>query len=149
MKKVSSNNKGFSLVELIIVIAIMAILVGVLAPQYLKYVEKSRKSTDADNVQAFQSAVQTMASDEQDYGVMTAGTLVITFTTTNVSVTGANNGAATSAFQSIISSDWASQKLKSGKWGTGGIVLNATFDNNGTVTFSSTNSSYNDYTAQK
>ncbi|MBP3295880.1 MAG: prepilin-type N-terminal cleavage/methylation domain-containing protein, partial [Lachnospiraceae bacterium] len=27
------NNKGFSLVELIIVIAIMAILVGVMAPQ--------------------------------------------------------------------------------------------------------------------
>ncbi|HKM34419.1 MAG TPA: prepilin-type N-terminal cleavage/methylation domain-containing protein, partial [Lachnospiraceae bacterium] len=27
------NNKGFSLVELIIVIAIMAVLVGILAPQ--------------------------------------------------------------------------------------------------------------------
>ena len=44
MKK--TNNKGFSLVELIIVIAIMAILVGVLAPQYMKYVEKSRISAD-------------------------------------------------------------------------------------------------------
>ena len=40
------NNKGFSLVELIIVVAIMAVLIGVLAPQYIKYVEKSRKSTD-------------------------------------------------------------------------------------------------------
>ena len=38
------NNKGFSLIELIIVVAIMAVLIGVLAPQYLKYVEKSRVS---------------------------------------------------------------------------------------------------------
>lgn len=44
MKK---SNKGFSLVELIIVIAIMAILIAVLAPQYLKYVEKTKRTTDA------------------------------------------------------------------------------------------------------
>lgn len=34
MKRTKRNNKGFSLVELIIVIAIMAILAGVLAPQF-------------------------------------------------------------------------------------------------------------------
>lgn len=49
-KQKSLTNKGFSLVELIIVIAIMAVLVGVLAPQFLKYVERSRKSTDVQNV---------------------------------------------------------------------------------------------------
>ena len=55
MKKM--NNKGFSLVELIVVIAIMAVLVGVLAPQFIKYVESSRRSTDVSNAEAIRSAV--------------------------------------------------------------------------------------------
>lgn len=61
MKK--TNNKGFSLVELIIVIAIMAILVGVLAPQYLKYVEKSRVSADMDQLDSVYTACTTAAAD--------------------------------------------------------------------------------------
>ncbi len=52
------NNKGFSLVELIIVIAIMAILVGVLAPQFIKYIERSRVSKDMQNVQQAKTAIE-------------------------------------------------------------------------------------------
>ena len=55
-KQKNLTNKGFSLVELIIVIAIMAVLVGVLAPQYIKYVEKSRVSADAQQVEEFTGA---------------------------------------------------------------------------------------------
>lgn len=61
MKKM--NNKGFSLVELIVVIAIMAVLIGVLAPQFLKYVEKSRQSTDVQNVQEIKSAIEVYVAD--------------------------------------------------------------------------------------
>lgn len=53
------NNKGFSLVELIIVIAIMAVLVGILAPQFIKYVEQSKRSTDIQNAQSYASAILT------------------------------------------------------------------------------------------
>lgn len=63
MKK--TNNKGFSLVELIIVIAIMAILIGVLAPQYIKYVEKSRRSADIDLLDSVYTACSVAASDPE------------------------------------------------------------------------------------
>ena len=74
MKKM--NNKGFSLVELIIVIAIMAILVGVLAPQYLKYVEKSRVSADKDQLDSFYTACTTAAADPELTDVPTGVTNV-------------------------------------------------------------------------
>ncbi len=41
-----NESAGFSLVELIIVIAIMAILVGVVASQVIPYLEKSRRAKD-------------------------------------------------------------------------------------------------------
>ena len=63
MKK--SNNKGFSLVELIIVIAIMAVLVGLLAPQYLKYVHNSKVSTDISNAQDMATAFNVAYADAE------------------------------------------------------------------------------------
>lgn len=64
MNKKEMNNKGFSLVELIIVIAIMAILVGVLAPQFIKYVESSRQSTDIQNASEIRAAVEAFVAEK-------------------------------------------------------------------------------------
>ena len=41
----------------------MAILIGVLAPQYLKYVEKSKVSSDKDTLDSIYNACTTAAAD--------------------------------------------------------------------------------------
>ena len=61
MKK---NNKGFSLVELIIVIAIMAILAGAIAPALIRYIDKSRKSNDVSSCDTIETAINTALGNE-------------------------------------------------------------------------------------
>ena len=46
IQKLKKNNAGFTLVELIVVIAILGVLMAVLVPQYIQYVEKSRLGVD-------------------------------------------------------------------------------------------------------
>lgn len=62
MKK---NNKGFSLVELIIVIAIMAILVGVLAPNLIKQLEKAKVSSDIQLCDTIYNAIVYAIADPE------------------------------------------------------------------------------------
>ena len=60
-KQKSMRNKGFSMVELLIVMAIMAILVGVIGSQAIPYLEKARESKDLTTLDtvynSFQAAI--------------------------------------------------------------------------------------------
>ena len=67
MKKIRKSNKGFTLVELIIVIAIIAVLSVVIAPQYIKYVEKSRLSVDDSVAAEVLHNVEVLAVDAAVY----------------------------------------------------------------------------------
>lgn len=64
MKRTKKNNKGFSLVELIVVVLIMAIIAVALAPQVMKWVNESRKSADASTYDSVVAACQDALADE-------------------------------------------------------------------------------------
>ncbi len=59
------NNKGFSLVELIVVVAIMAVLIGVLVPTLVRNVEKSKKQKDVSAVEEVRNQMTIALADEK------------------------------------------------------------------------------------
>ena len=66
MKKM--NKKGFTLMEMLIVIAIIAILIAIAIPTFTAALEKSRQKTDLANARALKSLVvaQYMAGETTD-----------------------------------------------------------------------------------
>lgn len=64
MKK---NNKGFSLVELIVVVLIMGILAVALTPQVLKWVNNSRIANDKAMMDTIVSSAQTALTNKEAY----------------------------------------------------------------------------------
>ncbi len=65
----TNGNNGFSLVELIIAIAIIAVMTAIIVPSYLKYIEKSKISVLETNVSEFTKMIQLYAIefDQSDW----------------------------------------------------------------------------------
>lgn len=67
MKK--TNKKGFTLAELLVVVAIIAVLVAIAIPIFSTQLEKSREAVDAANIRAAYAEVMTAAvtGDTKNY----------------------------------------------------------------------------------
>lgn len=81
-KNEKKDNNGFSLVELIIVIAIMAILVGVVGTQVIPYINKSKESKDFQIISSYGTAAMTAYSSNADKITVTkpaSGDTTVTF----------------------------------------------------------------------
>lgn len=69
MKKMTKkNNKGFSLVELIVVVLIMGIIAVALAPQVMKWVGTARENSDSNTAKDLKNAVQVAVAEAQSLG---------------------------------------------------------------------------------
>ena len=64
-KKVKENKKGFTLAELLIVVAIIAVLVAISIPIFTTQLEKSREAVDLANIRsAYAEVAAEVLSDE-------------------------------------------------------------------------------------
>ena len=123
-KQRTLNNKGFSLIELIVVIAIMAILVGAMAPQVTKYIEKSRKSADAQALGTLYTAVLTELLDPDVTTKPTTGT--ITIGDKGKASAGTNNPVTPGVLKTMGISNISNFQLKSNAYSKGGNTITVT-----------------------
>ena len=143
------NNKGFTLVELVIVVAILAILVGLLAPQYTKYVEKSRKAADVDNMNEMVKAVQVYAVDQgTKTGGNTANSGSITLSANGASITGDDNGVIAAALAEYVP-NYSNIALKSKQWGKDDPKATFAIDADGGVKVTLTPDTFAQYSENK
>lgn len=118
------NNKGFSLIELIIAIAILIILTGLLAPQFMKYIEKSREAKDMQTMDTVYSSVQAALANEEAYDaaiVLTKDDETTPYKATLASLMGTTSA---NAFETEVKSllGTADVSLKSKKATSDGVV---------------------------
>lgn len=135
------NNKGFSLVELIAVIAIMAVLVGIVSPQVIKYIERSRVAADESNIESLKSAAQMALTNEAAYQEVAE---VIKNDSTNKDykvMIDNGSGTPTATYESIVDNGSFEKEFKtlitelpvSKAKGTTGFVITITSADNDTL----------------
>ena len=126
-KKLLTAQAGFSLVELIVVVAIMAALTAGLAPQYLKYVDRSRKAADENLAKEICTALTIASADEADFleaksPYLTIGEEGITMSS---QLSTGNASAAAIALQGVFGSDvMTKSKITSNAYKDHGINVN-------------------------
>ena len=88
INKLKKSKAGFTLVELIVVIAIIGVLAAVLAPQYIKYVEESRVAVDENTAEEIRHAAEIAMADEDVYdAVKSVDGITVTISKGDIAVT--------------------------------------------------------------
>ncbi len=62
-----NNEKGFTLIELIVVIAVLGMIASIAIPKVGNITSRAREQADASNIQILQSAVERYNAENGDY----------------------------------------------------------------------------------
>ena len=120
MKK---NNKGFTLMEMLIVVAIIAVLVAIAIPTFSNQLTKAKQAADNANVRAaYAEAMSRCLVGDYD----TTGTTTTTTVTVEVA------GTMQEAYDG--KTKIGDMTLSAGAWTKGGTVKVVATDSNGTIT---------------
>lgn len=107
-KKLRKNEKGFTLAELLIVVAIIGVLVAISIPIFTSQLNKSKYATDLANARSIYAELQAdyLANGESQTAKVNSGTSSVTVSTGNskssVTITEQDGTANTYTFTGIV-----------------------------------------------
>jgi general secretion pathway protein G len=92
LKKKAKKGKGFTLVELLVVVAILAILAAALLPKFLGYTDNAREAQTMADLSTMKSVVEIYAADEGAGNYPAVGDIEEVLTGKGISWTEDNKG---------------------------------------------------------
>jgi len=121
---VKKNNKGFTLAELLIVVAIIAVLVAIAIPIFTSQLEKSREATDAANIRDYYAEIAVCLVDGSlDIANGEALTVTGGATATVGSVTAAVAGTTDGSFAVTVTGGSFKVNQTQANWQNGNPVV--------------------------
>lgn len=127
LNKIRNNKKGFTLAELLVVVAIIGVLVAISIPIFTSQLEKAREATDEANIRSLyaecSAAVLTGSSDDTKITVNKDASGEVTNATATYTMTQKVNGLSNGTSITIGGVTITSDDFKTG---TATITVNAT-----------------------
>lgn len=141
MRKMT-NKKGFTLMEMLIVVAIIAILVAIAIPTVTSALENSRESTDAANIRAAYAEIMTMSMTGETTSVNNGAYTIEASNgtyTAKINMTQKKDGWNNKTIVNIAGQDTTTSNLKLVGSGTTVEIVYSEADNTCTFTVKSGN----------